>query len=406
MITAAPEDVGLDPQRLARVDDMTHRYVDEGRLPCVQTVVARRGQVVHHDVYGWADVDERRRLEPDAVFRIYSMTKPLTSILLMQLVETGEVLLEQPVSRWVPGFADTQVWAGGTEDDPRTTTPAREMTVHDVLTHQSGLTAGFQQDPVAAQYRSTGLDDLLQPTTLALGEWCDRLAELPLLFSPGDAWAYGVSTEVAARVVEVAVGKPFDDVLRERILEPLGMADTGFWVPPERIDRLVSSYVRHRGALVRIDGREGSRYAEPPSFLSGAHGLVSTAADYQRFVQALARGGELDGERIIGHRTLAYMASNHLPGGATLNERGQATFSEASMEGTGFGLGFSVVLDPAANRSLATAGEYGWGGAASTAFWVDPVEELTCVFLTQLLPSTRYPIRRQLRNAVNQAIVD
>lgn len=406
LITAEPEQVGLSTERLQRVDALTHGYVDSGRMPNVVTVIARRGEVVHHDLYGWSDVVEERPIEEDSIFRIYSMTKPITSIALMQLYEQGRVLLENPVSRYVPAFADTEVWASGTEDEYETVAAGREMTVHDALTHMTGLTAAFHwSHPVDAIYRQHDLADLTRPT-MDLEEACDLAASLPLLFSPGTAWGYGMSTDLVGRLVEVISGQTFDAYLREHVLGPLGMVDTEFWVTEEQRDRLTSLYVHPKDGLRRFDHREKTPLLERPELLSGAGGLLSTAADYQRFLTMLSNGGSLDGRQIIGPRTLASMASNHLPEGKTLNDLGQSTFSEAAMEGTGFGLGFSVITDPAASQSVASVGEYGWGGAASTQMWVDPEEELTCLFLTQLLPSGRYPIRRQMRAVVNQAIVD
>jgi CubicO group peptidase (beta-lactamase class C family) len=406
LITAEPEEVGLSTARLQRVDALTHGYVDSGRMPNVVTVIARRGQVVHHDLYGWADVIDQRPIEEDSIFRIYSMTKPITSIALMQLYEQGEVLLESPVSRYIPAFAKAQVWASGTEDDYETVPPDREVTVHDVLTHMSGLTAAFQwSHPVDAIYRQHDLADLTRPT-MDLEQACDLAASLPLLFSPGTRWGYGMSTDVVGRLVEVISGQTLDAYFRQHILDPLGMVDTEFWVTDEQIDRLTSLYAHPNDGLRRLDRRDKTRLGERPTLLSGAGGLVSTAADYQRFMAMLANGGGLDGVQVIGPRILAFMAMNHLPSGQTLNDLGQSTFSEAAMEGTGFGLGFSVIVDPAAAQAVTSVGEYGWGGAASTAMWVDPAEELTCLFLTQLLPSGRYPIRRQLRATVYQALVE
>lgn len=406
MITAEPESVGLSTERLRRVDELTHGYVDSGRLPCALTVIARRGEVVHHDVYGEADIETGRPLEADDVFRIYSMTKPITSIALMQLYESGQVLLESPVSRYIPPFADIAVFEAGNEDDYTTNPIARPITVHDVLTHMAGFTAGFQfQTPVDGLYRRRGIGDLTRPD-FTLEAAMDQLAALPLLFQPGSSWAYGMSTDVCGRIVEIVSGQPLDEYFRMHITGPLGMDDTDFWVPEGKLSRLTSNYVRDRKKQLRsIDSVGHTTFDERPIFLSGAGGLVSTAADYQRFVQMLGAGGSLGDVRVIGRKTLQYMAMNHLPGRATLNEMGQSTFAETAMEGVGFGLGFSVVVDPAATQSVASAGEYGWGGAASTMFWVDPAEELTVLFLTQLLPSATYPIRRQLRAAVNQALI-
>jgi CubicO group peptidase (beta-lactamase class C family) len=407
MISADPESVGLSTERLARVDALTHGYVDSGRLPCGLTVIARHGEVVYHDVYGWADLDADRKLTDDAIFRIYSMTKPITSVALMQLYERGDVLLENAVSRYIPSFADIAVWDDGTADDYTTVPTEREITVHDVLTHQAGFTAGFQyQTPVDELYRRHGLGDLVRPD-IPLDEAMDRLASLPVEFQPGSRWAYGMSSDVCGRIVEVVSGQSLDEYLRDHILDPLGMVDTGFWVPESEIDRLTTNYARNKAKKLRpIDSIGRTRYDRPPTYLSGAGGLVSTAADYQRFVQMLANRGQLDGTRVIGSRTLDYMTLNHLPGGTTLNERGQSTFAETAMDGVGFGLGFSVVVDPAATHAVTSIGNYGWGGAASTIFWVDPVDDLTAMFLTQLLPSNTFPIRRQLQATVAQALID
>lgn len=407
LITEIPEKVGISRDRLARVDDLTHSYVDSGRLPCAQTVISRRGEIIHHDVYGWADVKEQRPLRAHHAFRIYSMTKPVTSLALMQLVETGQVLLENPVSRYIPSFANIEVWAGGDENGYETIPAAREVTVHDVLTHTAGFTAGFDlSTPLGALYRARGLGDLKRPD-FSLEEGMDVLATMPLLFQPGTGWVYGMSTDVCGRIVEVVSGQPLDEYFREQIFEPLGMERTDFWVPPDRIEGLTTNYVRDQDKKLRgIDRAGRTGYDRRPEYLSGAGGLVSVAADYQRFVQMLLNGGECDGARVIGRKTLDYMTLNHLPGGATLSGMGQTLWAETAMEGTGFGLGFAVLTDPAANQSLTSVGQYEWGGAASTIFWVDPSEELTVLFLTQLVPSRTYPIRRQLRATVYQSLTD
>lgn len=406
-LTATPEDVGLSSERLGRVAALTHGYVDSGRLPFVMTQIARRGHVVYRDAYGWADVEAQRPIALDAIVRIYSMTKPIVSLALMQLYEQGEVLLENPVSRWIPALGDRRVWAGGTADDHQTVAAERDITVHDVLTHVSGLTTGFQyRHPVDELYRRHHLGELTVAPDYDLARAMELLGELPLLHQPGARWSYGMSTEVVARLVEVISGQRIDDYLRAHIFEPLGMLDTAFHAPGDRADRLATLYTRT--AKARLQPMGGKRLVTgdaPPTFLSGAGGLVSTLDDYQRFCDALLGGGAAHGVRIIGPRTLAAMATNQLPGGALLNDLGQDTFTEVSMDGQGFGLGVSVVVDPAAQRSVVSRGEYGWGGAASTVFWIDPAEELSALFLTHLLPSNVYPIRRQLRAVVNQAIV-
>lgn len=404
-MTTRPEDLGLSSERLARADATMHAYVDKGKLPGVQTIVSRRGQVVHHDCYGWADVEAEVPVTPDTLYRIYSMTKPITSVGLMMLFEQGAFLLENPVHRFLPEFRDMQVWAGGSLDAPQTRPAARPMTVHDVLTHLSGLTYGFHyQHPLDELYRANGLGDFSEPS-FDLAEGIGRIASLPLLFDPGTRWNYSMSTDVCGRLIEVMSGQPLDEFLRDHVLEPLGMRDTAFCAPESELPRCSPLYTRSKeGGLRRMAGAE--TMVRPPKFLSGGGGLVGTARDYLRFCHMLLHGGELDGTRLLGPRTVAYMARNHLPGGVLLNEMGQSTFAEAAMEGTGFGLGFAVIEDAAALQNLASEGEFSWGGAASTTFWVDPVEEICAVFMTQLLPSDTYPMRRQLRATVLQAIVD
>jgi CubicO group peptidase (beta-lactamase class C family) len=404
-MSTRPEDLGLSSERLGRADATMHAYVDKGKLPGVQTIVSRRGQVVHHDCYGWADVEAEVPVTPDTLYRIYSMTKPITSVGLMMLFEQGAFLLENPVHRFLPEFADMQVWDGGTVDAPQTRPVARPMTVHDVLTHLSGLTYGFHfQHPLDELYRANGLGDFSEPS-FDLAEGMGRIASLPLLFDPGTRWNYSMSTDVCGRLIEVMSGQPLDEYLRDHVLDPLGMRDTAFCAPESELARCSPLYTRSKeGGLRRMAGAQ--TMVRPPKFLSGGGGLVGTARDYLRFCHMLLNGGELDGTRLLSSRTVRYMARNHLPGGVLLNEMGQSTFAEAAMEGTGFGLGFAVIDDAAALQNLASEGEFSWGGAASTTFWVDPVEEICAVFMTQLLPSDTYPMRRQLRATVLQALID
>lgn len=405
--TVDPREVGVDPDRLARIDAVTHEYVDSGKFPCVQFVLARRGEIVHHDLYGHADVEDGRPIRDDSIYRIYSMTKPVTSVALMMLYEEGKVLLENPVSRFIPAFDGLRVFESGNEVNPVTREADREMTVHDVLRHTSGLTYGFQhQHAVDAIYRKHNLGDF-SPNKLDLNETMELLGTLPLQFSPGDRWCYSMSTDVCGAIVEAISGQTLDEFFRERIFEPLGMVDTAFWVDGEdRRDRFTSNYLFFGGNTAKMDQWDKSGYLKPPPMRSGGGGLVSTMADYHRFTQMLVNGGELDGARLLGPRTIDFMTSNHLPEGKTLNEMGQVGFAEVAMEGLGFGLGFSVNESPAQNGGIGSVGDYGWGGAASTVFSIDPAEELTFIMMTQLLPSSTYPIRRQLRSAVYQALVD
>jgi CubicO group peptidase (beta-lactamase class C family) len=401
---AIAEDLGFSSERLARLDAVLHRYVDDGKLPGVQTLINRHGELVHRDCYGFTDVEGGKKVEPDTLYRIYSMTKPITSVALMMLYEEGAFLLENPVSRWLPEFADTQVWVGGTADAPETRPLDKPLTVHHVLTHTSGLTYGFQfNHPVDELYRRADLGKF-EAAHYDLSEAMVRLAAQPLQFEPGTSWNYSMSTDVCGALVERMSGLTLDEFFRTRIFEPLGMPDTGFLAPEADIDRCSPLYVFAPGKGMNKLGGPRSMTV-PPAMLNGGGGLVSSADDYLRFTQFLLNGGELDGVRLLSPRTLRFMTTNHLPGGRTMNDMGQATFSEVAMEGTGFGLGFSVLVDPAANQSLGNPGLYAWGGAASTAFFCDPVDDLSVVFMTQLLPSNTYPLRRHLQAGVYQALV-
>lgn len=398
-------DLGFDLARFSRLDDVLHRYVDEGKLPGVQTAVTCRGELVHRDCYGHTDVEAGRPVEPDTIYRIYSMTKPITSVALMMLFEEGHLLLDDPVSRWLPELASPEVWAGGTVEAPETRPASAPITVHQLLTHTAGLTYGFQYaHPVDALYRKADVGDLTVPD-YDLDEMLVRLADLPLLFEPGTRWGYSVATDVCGALIQRITGESLDEHLRRRILEPLGMVDTGFSAPESDVDRCSVLYATLPGLEPRTAVAPASAMTRPQKLLSGGGGLVGTTEDYLRFCQLLLNGGELDGVRLLSPRTLQLMTRNHLPGGQDLNAMGQATFSETEMAGMGFGLGFSTLLDPAANRSMATPGTFGWGGAASTAFWVDPTIEVCVVFMTQLLPSGTHPLRKHLQVGVYQALV-
>jgi len=395
---------GVVASRLDRIGEVGRRYVDAGKLPCSVVQVAIGGEVVYTDAYGQAHVEAGTPVARDTIFRIFSMTKPITSIVLMQLYEEGHFLLENPVSRFLPAFADMTVFIGGNDQAPQVRRAANEMTIGHILTHTSGLTYGFmRQNAVDARYREKALGDFA-PAPYGMTEFVDKIAAEPLLFEPGTSWNYSMSTDVCGAVIEAITGKTLAENFSERIFEPLGMVDTGFAVPEGEGHRLAANYVKGPKGLLRIDDPATSRNLKMPQFLSGGGGLVSTIGDYQHFCDMLTAGGSFDGQQIIGRKTLEYMGMNHLPGGALLNDLGQSLFAEVAMDGMGFGLGFSVVADPAANGSICSAGELAWGGAASTAFWVDPAEDLTAIFMTQLLPSSTYPIRRQLRAAVYGAL--
>ena len=396
----------FDKSRLDRVSALLDRYVSEGRFAGAQVQVAQAGEVMLRHTAGMADMDTQRAMPDHAIYRIYSMTKPITSVALMQLYEQGLVLLEDPVSEFIPSFADPQVLTGGTSADPQTRPAATVMTVKDVLCHTSGLTYGFLfESTVDEMYREANLGGLEMPD-YTLSEAMELLGTMPLRFDPGTAWNYSVSTDVCGHLVEVISGQRLDTYIAEHITGPLGMGDTGFSVPEGAADRFTSAYASGADSLLTlVDSFETSPFLRPPTYLCGGGGMVSTLDDYQRFTDMLLNGGQLEGERVLGRKTLDYMTINHLPQGRNLNELGQSTFSEAVMEGVGFGLGFSSVVDPAASSAVSSYGEFAWGGVASTAFWVDPIEEVTCVFMTQFIPSTQYPIRRELRATVNQALI-
>ena len=401
-----PEVVGLSASRLARIEPFFQRnYIDTGKLAGMVSLVARRGEVAHLAAFGRRDVASATPMTADTIFRIYSMTKPIVSVALLSLYEEGHFQLDDPVSRFIPSWADLKVWSDGTPDSYTVTFPEREMQIRDLLTHTSGLTYGFMnRHPLDALYRRRGVE---REGAATLGEMIDNLAELPLRFSPGTQWSYSVATDVCGYLCEAISGRPLDEFLAERIFRPLGMVDTGFWVPPDKARRLAANYAyTAKDPLLLFDAPATSTYLSAPTFLSGGGGLVSTAHDYLCFAQMLANRGELDGHRVLGRRTVEYLSSNHLPGNADLASMGQRVFSEVSYEGIGFGLGVSVTLDPAKAAVVGSVGDHGWGGAASTVFWVDRAEELVVILLAQLMPSSTYPIRREMRALTYQALID
>jgi len=398
----SPSSVGLSATRLHQIAPHLNRYVDEGKLPGYQVMVARRGRMAYLHRYGLCDVENKKPVADDTIFRIYSMTKPITSVALLQLYEQGRFLLTDPASRFIPAFKKLQVFASGDAAAYQTSPPAREVTIRDLFTHTAGFTYGAfnNHHPVDLLYREHS------PQAGTLDAMIAKLSELPLVFSPGTRWNYSVATDILGYLVEQISGQTLDQYFADHILEPLGMADTAFFVPENKRDRLAANYGFHEGGLRLIDNPAESPYLKPPTFRSGGGGLVSTCADYFRFAQMLLNKGELDGVRILGRKTVELMTANHMPNNGDLSSMGMPVFSETPYDGIGFGLGVSVMLDPAKAQILGSPGEYAWGGAASTAFWVDPVEEQIVIFLTQLMPSSSYPIRRELRVLSYGAIVD
>ncbi len=402
---AVPEDVGLSTTQLARIDEHLHRrYLEPEKIAGCLTLVARGGRPAYLSAQGLMDRERGRPMRPDTIFRIYSMTKPITAVALMQLYEQGHFQLDDPVHKFIPEWRDLRVFQSGNHPHFLTRPTERPMTIRDLFTHQSGLTYGFmERTNVDAAYREVGVGG--PPIGGSLRQMIEQLAELPLEFSPGEAWNYSVATDVLAYLVEVFSGQPFDEYLHQHIFEPLGMADTGFTVPSAKIDRFAANYRRDRNKrLVLLDDPVTSHYTGDVTFFSGGGGLVSTIHDYYRFCQMLLSGGTLGGTRVLGRKTVELMTMNHLPGGRDLTELAVGTFSETTYEGVGFGLGVSVTLDLAVAQAIGSVGEYGWGGAASTAFWIDPKEDLIVIFMVQFWMSGTFNFRGQLKSIVYPAL--
>ncbi|MBN3771366.1 serine hydrolase [Burkholderia sp. Se-20378] len=400
---------GLSSQRLKALDTrLNERYVASGRLPGAVTMIHRRGELAHVNVVGSMDVERAKPMREDAIFRIYSMTKPITSVAFMTLVEQGLVALDDPVSSVIPAWKDLGVAVAGARSlgGFQTRPVQREMLMVDLLRHTAGLSYFFQaRTNVDAAYRELALGEPGNPGGLD-GMIAD-LARLPLDYSPGDEWNYSVATHVLGYLVEKISGQPFADYLKHALFDPIGMPDTGFFVPDEQTERLCACYRPGAdGGLVLQDDPAASAFRRPPALASGGSGLVSTAGDYLRFCRMLLNRGAIDGHRILSPKTVELMTINHLPGGQTLDRMSRSTFSEAVYPGLGFGLGFAVTQDLAATMQPGSVGDYFWGGGASTAFWIDPAEDLIVVFMTQLLPSTTYRIRRDLRHWVYGAMGD
>jgi CubicO group peptidase (beta-lactamase class C family) len=406
-INVDPDEVGLDSSRLARIDSHFQAYVDDGRLAGYQIAVSRRGRIAHLSSYGMADIEAGREVETDTLWRIYSMSKPITSVAAMMLYEQGAFELTDPISKWLPEFEAPRVYTGGSAAKP-TTVPATEpIRVWHLLTHTAGLTYAFHRIHVTDEiYRAAGFD-IGTPHGLDLAGCVAAWAKLPLAFEPGAEWLYSVATDVLGRLVEIWSGQTLDAFFSQHILGPLDMTDTGFSVAPDDHHRLSALYAMAPGLTekVRYDPL-GEPFKAPPMWLSGGGGLVSTSRDYMRFCHLLLRGGQCEGVRLLSPRTVAYMTRNHLPGGADLQTFGRPLTSETRADGVGFGLGFAVTDDPVKAKVLTGEGEAYWGGMASTAFWIDPAEDLAVTFMTQLMPSSTYPIRPQLHQLVYQSIVD
>ena len=400
----APKRAGFAPERINRITDhLIRNYIEPEKITGCQLIVARHGQVAYFKSLGQRDRERRKPTADDTIYRLYSMTKPIASVALMMLYEQGRFQLNDPVSRFIPSWRDHKVWVSGVGAEMETAAPPSPMTMRHVLSHTGGLTYGGTRHPVDRIYREVGVNRGPGET---LAGFAEKLAKVPLRYNPGEHWMYSLSTDVCGYLVEAISGTRFDRFLQDNIFDPLDMKDTSFYVAPRKVERFAANYERQADKTLKLlDDPERSAYLKEPTFFSGGGGLTGTTADYFRFCEMLRRGGELDGARIIGPRTLDMMHRNHLPGGKDLASLALDDFAETAYEGVGFGLGFASTLDEVAAGTLG-AGDYYWGGAASTIFWVDPKEDLVAIFMTQFMPSATFNFRGQLKNIIYSAIVE
>lgn len=377
-----------------KLDELLSSYVKDNRLAGVVGAIVSPNETLFSKVMGFRELETRTPMAWDSVFRIYSMTKPITSIAAMMLWEEGVFDLDDPVADYLPSFKDTKVL----EEDGTIRPALRPITIRHILCHTAGITLpAFADNHLVPLYLERGIDGSRSKGNLA--DVVDQLGELPTFFDPGSRWSYSMATDIVGRLVEVWSGMKFETFLQERIFMPLGMFETGFSCSPENISRLTSNYSAENGALgPLIDGAKESRFLKPPEFVSGSGGLLSTASDYIRFLQMLLNGGQINGTQILRTETLSLMIQNHLNG--DMDDMGAGDFNETSWKGIGFGLGFNIVLDPARAHFSGPTGEYGWTGAAGTAFFVNPKLNIAALLLTQYMPSHAYPLRAEFREAV------
>jgi len=395
-----PEQVGMSGDRLARVDAYVQRHIEAHHFAGAVTVVARRGKVVQFKAYGMQDIESGTPMSKDSIFRFYSMTKPITSVAVMMLFEEGDFLLNDPVSKFLPEFKDLEVGVEKVDETTgekilKTVPTKREVSIRDLLRHTSGLTYGFWGESLVDKMY---LDKKVLTEDETLQHTVSKLGSIPLKHQPGTVWEYGLSTDVLGRLVEVVSGRTFDDFLHERIFAPLRMMNTRFSVPPEDAHRLATVYEPNETntAIAPYDPSKTRDYLKKATYFSGGGGLVSTAADYLRFLQMLLNGGELEGVRILGPETVEMMTTDHI---AEIVDR-------RDLGPYGFGLGFAIGSDRGISGRMYSEGTYGWGGMAHTGFWVDPQEELIGIFLIQILPESPLPYRDLYIPLVYQAIID
>ena len=411
-----PGKCNISKAKLAEMEKFfREKYIENGKLAGIQTLVARKGKIVHFKSTGYRDIENKKKIEKNTIFRIYSMTKPVTSVALMQLFEQGLFQLADPVSKFLPEFKNPKVFVSGSYPHFMTRPADREISIRDLLTHTAGLTYGFHyRTNIDHAYRKVwsgpkGDNTDFSFPPLNLDNFSKSIANLPLEFSPGDKWNYSVATDICGRLIEVLSDMTLDEYFKKYIFKPLQMVDTGFYVPKNKISRFAACYERTPSEYLKLqdNGSDKSGYSKMPLHLSGGGGLVSTSEDYYNFCQMLLSGGTFKGKRILSRKTIELMTANHLPGNQDMVTMGsEGSFSEIRYKGVGFGLGFGVNIDLADTQNSGSVGSFNWGGAASTFFWVDPEEELICILMTQLMPSGYYPIRVQMQSMVYSSFTD
>lgn len=403
METYSPEEVGMSSERLALISPLMEQFIKDNQMPGIMTLAQRKGKVVHLGKYGMMDIEVGKPMQENALFRIYSMTKPIVSVALMMLYEEGHFSLNDPVSKFIPAFSKTKVYAGSTPLGLRLVDQDPVITLHHLFTHTAGLSYGwFFDSPVENLYREVIPNIFLRNQTLE--EVVERIAELPLLFQPGTQWRYSYATDVLGHVVQVIADKPLAEFLEERIFKPLGMTDTAFYVPAEKLNRLAQIYRSEKlYDPIALKPNEVGLIGDvtvPTKCPSSGGGLVSTLSDYLSFCDCLINKGRYEGGRLLSRKTLAWMTSDHIPTQLKPIKIGPWTLDH------GFGLGFRVATSLGEARSLTSLGEYGWAGAAQTYFWIDPAEEFIGLMMTQYMPIEDYPVQERFKNLAYQAIAD
>lgn len=397
MQTVKPESIRLSSSRLNRLNGVMQAYVDQGTFAGIVTLIARKGEVAHLEAFGWQELERKRPMTPETIFRIYSMSKPITTVAAMLLCEEGRLRLWDPVSRYLPEFKDARVMVAHPDGNYDLVPARREVTVHDLLTHSGGLSYGFDENSALDRlYRET-LERIDKETEPTLEKWVQAFAHarLPLAFQPGTDFRYSFSTDVMGYIIQLAAGQLFDEFLQERIFAPLGMPDTAFWLLPEKLIRFASLYgPAEGGGLKLIEPLGGGDITQPTRLPMGGGGLVSTAGDYFRFGQMLLNGGELEGVRLLGRKTVEWMLQNHLPVG--VHPMGE--------QSSGFGLGGSILLHPGLSHRPGSPGKFGWSGAANTDWWIDPAEQLNCLIMLQYMPCFTIPIVEDFAQLAYQAL--